>query len=207
MGQPTGDTGTTTPTGGQDTQPGTTSTATPAQPNTPEKTFTQDEVERIVQDRALREIRVKYGDYDQLKERAAQWEKFVNESKSDQEKAIDEARRTAEEQAYAKARQEFGGQLVEANLRAAASGRLSDGALSALLAGVDKTLFLTEQGSVDSTKITQFIDGIAPTNTPGSTPGGFGQGPRTGTPRAGIEAGRAVWAERHQKGAAPPLFT
>jgi hypothetical protein len=217
MAQPTGEQGTTTPPGGSTigndnakTVPvDAGSTTTSQKPNTAEpstQTFSQADVDRVVTERLNRE-RSKYADYDELKQRATQWDKFVNESKSDQEKALDEARQDAERNAYDKARREFGGQLVEANLRAAASGRMSDASLSALLAGVDKTLFLTEQGSVDSAKVTQFIDGIAPTKTPGQTPGGFGQGPRTGTPKAGIDAGYAAWEQRHQKGATPPLFT
>lgn len=210
MSQPNGEPGTTTPQGGQEQQSNTGSTTQSQQPNTATETqsFTQADVDRIVTERLNRE-KTKYGDYDQLKERAAQWDKFVDESKSDQEKALDEARKAAEASAYAKARGEFGGQLVEATLRAAATGRLPEGALNALLAGVDKTLFLTDQGSVDTSKVTQFIDGIAPAKTASGAPGGFGQGPRTGTPKAGLDAGRAAWESRHPKDGAsvPPLFT
>ncbi len=215
MSQPNGEQGTTTPsTGGQDSNAAPSSTGSAAQPNTPSstaqnnQTFTQDDVNRIVQERVSRE-QAKYGDYEALKARAAQWDTFVNESKTDQEKALDQARKDAENAAYTKARNEFGGQLVEANLRAAAVGRMSDGALQALLAGVDKSIFLTDTGSVDTTKVTQFIDGIAPAKSPSGVPGGFGQGPREGTPKAGIDAGRAAWESRHPKDSTsvPPLFT
>lgn len=207
-----GETGTTTsttgPTGqardGQQQQSG--STATDQQPNTgPGSTFTQEQVNQIVADRLNRE-KAKVADYDQLKERAANWDKFLEESKTEGQKALDQARQEAETSAYAKARTEFGSKLVDAHLRAAATGRITDGALSALLGGVNTANFLTDKGDVDTTKISQFIDGIAPTTTPSSRPGGFGQGPREGAPARGIDAGRAAYEARHVKGQAPPLF-
>jgi len=210
MSEPNGDSSTTTPAGGHDTQSNTGSTAPAGAPNTPTdaKLYTQEDIDRIVHERALRETRVKYADYDQLKQRAEQWDKFVEEAKPEQEKALDNARQEAEQAAYAKARTEFGGRLVQAHLQAAAAGRLSDGAVTALVAGVDTTRFLTDAGDVDTAKVTSFIDGIAPAATAGArVPGGFGQGPRDGAPKAGLEAGAALWEARHKEGQAPPLFT
>ncbi len=215
MSQPSGEnsnTGTTTPPGGQDNS--SSSTPPAGEPNTSagaqsNSTFSQADVDRIVQERLTRE-RSKFADYETLKERAGQWDKFVQESKPEQEKALDTARQEAEKAAYDKARSEFGGRLVQAHLQAAAAGRLSDGAVSALVAGVDTSRFLTEAGDVDTAKVTQFIDGIAPAgSTPNGSqrPGGFGQGQRDGAPKAGLEAGAALWESRHKEGAAPPLFT
>lgn len=212
MSQPNGEQGTTTPTGGQDTQSNTSSTSPAGAPNTtPEAqnttTFTQSDVDRIVQERLTRE-KAKFADYDQVKQRAEQWDKFVEESKPEQEKALNAARQEAEQAAYAKARGEFGGKLVQAHLTAAAAGRLPEGAVTALVAGVDTSRFLTEAGDVDTAKVTQFIDGIAPAGASGArVPGGFGQGPRDGAPKAGLEAGAALWESRHKEGQAPPLFT
>lgn len=210
MSAPTGESTTTTPPGGQGTQPSTESTAPAGEPNTPKadaKLYTQDEIDRIVHERALRETRTKFSDYDELKQRAEQWDKFVEESKPEQEKAISAAKQEAEQAAYAKARGEFGGKLVQAHLQAAAAGRLPEGAVTALVAGVDTSRFLTEAGDVDTAKVTQFIDGIAPAGTTTPTPGGFGQGPREGAPKAGLEAGASLWESRHAKGQAPPMFT
>jgi nucleotide-binding universal stress UspA family protein len=214
MSQPTGDNGTTTPTGGQDTQSNSDSTAPAGEPNTTQAkpsnaSFTQADLDKIVEQRLIRE-RAKYADYDQVKERAAQWDKFVEESKPEQEKALNAAKKEAEDAAYAKARTEFGGKLVQAHLQAAAAGRLSEGAVTALVAGVDTSRFLTEAGDVDTAKVTSFIDGIAPpVNGAAATtrPGSFGQGQREGAPKAGLEAGAALWEQRHAKGQAPPLFT
>ena len=203
MAQPAGESGssgTATPPGGS-TPPQNQAAApapTPGQPNTTEsKTFDQAELDRIVGERLARE-REKYSDYEQLQQRAQQWDKFVAESKSDQEKALDAART------------EFGGQLVAAHLKAAAAGRLGEGAQTALLAGVDKGLFLTKDGTVDEAKVSQFIDSIAPApapQNPGMVPGGFGQGDRSGQPRAGIESGAEAYRQRHAKETAAPLFT
>jgi hypothetical protein len=212
MSQPTSETSTTTPPGGQDTSTTTSSTPPTGEPNTGsggQKTFTQGDVDRLI-DQRFAKVKAQYADYDQLKERAEQWDTFVNENRSEQEKALEKAKKDAEKTAYDKARTEFGSRLVDAHLVAAAAGRLSDTALAALLAGVNKTAFLTETGDIDTAKVTTFIDGIAPKpdeSPNGHRPGGFGQGPRVGQPKAGLEAGAAVYEARHAKGAAAPLFT
>lgn len=212
MSAPSGEQGTSTPPGGQETQPNSGSTAPAGAPNTsPEAqsstAFSQADVDRIVQERLTRE-KAKYADYDTVKQRAEQWDKFVEESKPEQEKALSAARQEAEQAAYQKARGEFGGKLVQAHIQAAAAGRLPEGAVTALVAGVDTSRFLTEAGDVDTVKVTSFIDGIAPAGTGAQQrPGGFGQGPRDGAPKAGLEAGAALWEARHKEGQAPPLFT
>lgn len=221
MTQSTGENSTTTSTGGQEGSVGNGGqtitvdvnkrpTDTAGQSNTGQQnaqTYTQADIDRIVGERLNRE-KSKYSDYDQLKQRAEQWDKFVAESKTEQEKALDQARKDAADAARNETRQEFGAKLVDAHLTAAATGRMTPEALSALLAGVNKTAFLTDGGDVDATKVTQFIDGIAPAPN-GTAPrvGGFGQGPRTGAPAGGIDAGAATWEARHAKGAMPPLIS
>jgi hypothetical protein len=201
-----GESSTTTSTDGNDqtgsTQSGEQSKTQPASA----QTFTQADLDRVVAERLSRE-KAKYSDYDQLKTRAEQWDKFVAESKTQQEKELDQARKDAADAARAETRQEFGSKLVDAHLTAAATGRMTPEALTALLAGVNKSAFLTDGGDVDATKVTQFIDGIAPATAAGPRVGGFGQGPRTGAPAGGIDAGAAVWEARHAKGAMPPLIS
>lgn len=219
MSVPNGESGTTTPAGGSSTgNDGATTVTVNANPTPPagapnttpgasNSTFTQADVDRVVQERLARE-KAKFSDYDEMKKRAEQWDKFVEESKPEQEKALNAARQEAETAAYNKARGEFGGKLVQAHIQAAAAGRLPEGAVSALVAGVDTSRFLTEAGDVDTAKVTQFIDGIAPAGaTNGQKPGGFGQGQRDGAPKAGLESGAALWESRHKEGQAPPLFT
>lgn len=219
MSAPNGESSTTTPAGGSSTgNDGATTVTVNANPTPPagapnttpaasnNSTFNQADVDRIVQERLTRE-KAKFSDYDEMKKRAEQWDKFVEESKPEQEKVLNAARQEAETAAYNKARGEFGGKLVQAHIQAAAAGRLPEGAVSALVAGVDTSRFLTEAGDVDTAKVTQFIDGIAPASSGTPRPGGFGQGQREGAPKAGLDSGAALWEARHKEGQTPPLFT
>lgn len=67
----------------------TNATAANEQPEQP-KTFTQEEVDRIVSDRLSRE-RTKYADYATLKEKAEQYDASVEASKSELQKATERA--------------------------------------------------------------------------------------------------------------------
>ena len=60
---------------------------------TPEKTFTQAELDAVVQDRLDREKKkiAEYGDLDELKRKAEQFDKIEEESKSELEKANEKA--------------------------------------------------------------------------------------------------------------------
>ncbi len=55
-----------------------------------EKTFTQTELDAIIGDRLARE-RQKYGDYDSLKAKAAEYDKTQEASKSELQKATEKA--------------------------------------------------------------------------------------------------------------------
>lgn len=87
----------------------TVTTATPAAPaapagNTPDgdgetKTFTQAEVNAIVKDQAKRRVDSKYGDYDDLKAKAAKLDEIEAASASDLEKATKAAREEGEQAA------------------------------------------------------------------------------------------------------------
>lgn len=58
----------------------------------PPKTFTQEDVDRVVSDRLTRE-RGKYADYDDLKVKAAEYDKAQDAAKSAEQRAADEAAR------------------------------------------------------------------------------------------------------------------
>ena len=58
--------------------------------NKPEKTFTQSELNAIIEDRLGKE-KAKYADYDDLKAKAAEYDKQVNANKTELEKALDRA--------------------------------------------------------------------------------------------------------------------
>lgn len=75
---------------------------------------------------------------------------------SEQERAVDEARTAAEQEAARK----YGSRIVAAEVRAAAAGREID--VDALLDAVDPARFLTEDGDVNQDAISQWVDRIAP---------------------------------------------
>lgn len=99
------------------------------------------------------------------------------QSMTDTEKAIDQARAEARTSALAEA----GGKIARAEIRAAAAGRLDQGALDVLLDGIDLTKFLDANGDVDVERVQSFMDGIAPKQeNNGSTFVDLGQGARGG---------------------------
>lgn len=102
------------------------------------------------------------------------------QSMTEAERAIEEAKATAR----AEAMREFGGRLVDAEFRALAAGRLSDEAVGALVAHLDRSRFLDDEGEPDRKAIGTFLDGIA-AKTADTTAGqpvllDLGQGARGG---------------------------
>jgi hypothetical protein len=147
-------------------------------------------------------------DYDQLRQTADEYTRLVEASRTDQERAVAEARR----QGRAEALTEAGGRLVEAYVRAAATGRLEDERVTTLLQHLDRNAFVNSSGEVDTGKVYDFVHSIAPppapqqpdtgapgTATPpaGATPAvrqvpDYGQGRPATAPPTGLEAGRAA---------------
>lgn len=130
-------------------------------------------------------------------------------TQTDTEKAIEAARaegRTA-------ALREAAGKLVEAHFTAATANRMTDDQRNALLTGIDRRQFLAADGvSVDTAKLTAFVDQIAPAataNPPGTPPAtgprlDVGQGRHAPTARpSGIEAGRELARKRFGQSTAP----
>lgn len=93
---------------------------------------------------------------------------------TDQERAINEARQSARAEALAEASAE----VVRAKIAAAAAGRMTEAQLEALTATVDTGKFLGEDGKVDPTLITGFVEGIAPPQPTAPQVPDFGQGAR-----------------------------
>lgn len=127
----------------------------------------------------------------EAKKLQAQLDELTRSSMSDQERAIDEAKAAARAEALA----EVGAKVAVAEFKAAASGRLSDDAVSTLLAGLDLKAFLDDAGDVDPTKVRSFLDTVAPAveeaaPTPGDLLSGLdlGQGARSRTPGLGTSA-------------------
>lgn len=114
---------------------------------------------------------------------AKELEEFRTSSMSDQEKAVAEA----EARGRTTALQEAGARLVDAEVRVAAAGRSAD--VDALLEGLDRTKFLTDDGEPDSDAIKAWVDRIAPAKTETAEQGqgpltaiDLGQGSRESTP-------------------------
>jgi phage-related minor tail protein len=93
-------------------------------------------------------------------------EKAAREAKQAASAALPEAERMAleaEQRGRAAALTEFGGRLVDAELRAAAAGRPVN--VDALLEAVDRGRFITDDGDVDRKALTAWVDRIAPAPT------------------------------------------
>jgi hypothetical protein len=99
------------------------------------------------------------GDYTQLKEQAEAYQKHLAETATEQQKAVTAAEQRGRQAALAEA----GSQMVEAYVRAAATGRMSDEQVGTLLQGLDRTRFVNPaNGQVDAQMISGYIAMLAP---------------------------------------------
>lgn len=89
---------------------------------------------------------------------AAELEKLRVSSMNDQERAVAEAKLAGRNEALAEA----GGKVAAAEIRAAAAGRMESTQVEVLLQSLDLRAFLDDDGEVDRTKVSSFVDGIAP---------------------------------------------
>lgn len=111
-------------------------------------------------------------------------EELRQQSMTDQEKAVEQAKAEARAAAFT----EVGGKLAAAEVRAAAAGRLSAEQVDTLLDGLNVSRFLTEDGDVDGERVAAFVDGIAPKQDENPTFPDLGQGVRsTGGTRSGSD--------------------
>lgn len=89
---------------------------------------------------------------------AKELETLRQQSMTDQERAVAEAKAVGRSEAIAT----FATQLVDAELRAVAAGRLDPKALNVLLQGLNRQAFLLDDGTVDTKSVREFVEGIAP---------------------------------------------
>jgi hypothetical protein len=113
----------------------------------------------------------------------------------------DAAIQAARDEERAKARVEFGGRLVEAEVRGRAAGKMTDDQVTTLLDGLDRARFLDSDGDVDTEALHAWVDKIAPArrteqNGNGSTGTDMGQGRGRTKGVTGAAAGAARYAER-----------
>lgn len=129
------------------------------------KTFDEDYV------RKLRDEAAKYRT--EAKANAKRLEDLEKQAMTDTEKAIAQAKADARSEVLG----EVGSKLVDAEVRAAAAGRTVD--VEALLEGLDRRRFLTDDGDADRDAIGGWIDRVAPKGDPAKpSPIDMGQGTR-----------------------------
>lgn len=107
-------------------------------------------------------------------EAAKELEKLRSESMTEQERAVEAAKAATRAEILV----EVGSRLVDAEVRAAAAGRSVD--VDALLDGLDRSRFLSDDGEPDRDAIASWVDRIAPQGNDTPPPRvDLGQGVRT----------------------------
>jgi hypothetical protein len=139
------------------------------------------------------EQRVKaMGDYDQLKKAAEEYQRLVEASKTDAERAVEAAR----EEGRASALAEVGAQLVEAQFTALTAGRMTDEQRDAVLDGLDRSRYLTD-GRPDVDRLRTLVDSIAPAQPTAPTRRDLGQGARQGSVAPSLATGAELYRQQH----------
>lgn len=141
----------------------------------------------------------KRGDYDQLKADSDQLKKLRKEHETDTERATREAADKARADTMAK----VGRQLVMAEFRAAAGGRIDAERLAVLTDDLDPGRYLDDDGNVDGDRVAAKVAAWAPASTtppPPRTPKpDHSQGARGGDKPKGTDAGREMFAARRKR--------
>ncbi|MGW8565664.1 hypothetical protein [Isoptericola sp. NPDC055881] len=136
----------------------------------------------------------KYADYDAIKKER---DDLKAKTLTAEEKAIEDAKTEAAAAAKTAAHAEVLPRLVTAEFKVAAAGRIPSDKLATILAPLDLTKFLTaDGGEVDTDKVQQYVDGLAPAG--GKWPD-MGQGHHTTGKTSGVGAGRDLFNDRRQK--------
>lgn len=151
----------------------------------PTKPYTQEQIDALVEARLTRE-RAKFADYADLKRKAGQLDKIVEQSKSEQEKAVDAARTEGEQTAA----QRWKSLVVSSEVRAQAA-RLKFHDPSDAVVQLQPALSqvrVDDTGGIDTDSISKALTDLAKTkpylvvDDKNPRPGGdAGQGPRGGT--------------------------
>lgn len=138
------------------------------------------------------EDRVKgMADYDEIK---AERDSLKAAGLTDAQKAVEDAKKAAADEATAAERAKLAPRLVEAEFKATVAGRIPADRLKAILEPLDHTKFLTSSGEVDTDKVQQYVDGLAPD---GKKWPDMGQGNRGDHAKStGVSAGRALFEDR-----------
>jgi hypothetical protein len=137
------------------------------------------------------------GDVEKLRADSAELERIRREGMSDNDKALADARAEADAAARADERAKGTTKIFAATFRAAIAGRIEAEKVSGLIEPLNPQHFLTSEGEVDTDKVQQYVDGIAPAGTK-KWPD-MGQGRRGGSQKStGVGSGKSLFEERHQ---------
>jgi len=138
-------------------------------------------------------------DYDQQKADAEKWRKAQEDNKAPDQKILDDAVREAAEKARKEEQGKLAPRLVKAEFKAAAAGKLSKELLDAFLEDVNHSVYLKEDGELDTDKIQKRVDALAPQQQQQrKLPNHQGYRPTDGA--TSVTNGRDLFASRNKKG-------
>lgn len=133
---------------------------------------------------------------DQVKALQKDEEKRRQAALSEQERKVEEAVQAATQKAKAEERELLAPQLVAAEFKATAAGRLTKQQLAVLTEDVDPQKYLTDSGAVDTAKVQRKVDAFAPA---APRMPDLGQGHREHVTEKGVAAGRERYEARKSK--------
>lgn len=129
-----------------------------------------------------------------LKPKAEQYDELEAASKTEQERAVENAKKEAADQTRKEVEGKAALALVGAEFRAAAKGVLSAEALAGLLEDLDRSKYVQADGTVDLARIEKRVGELAPKAE--KPPVDLGQGQRRTVTAKGVDAGRQLFADR-----------
>lgn len=172
------------------------------------KSFSQDDVDRIVKDRLARVKAQPPADYEDLKAKAARLDQIEEESKSERDKAVEKAAKDADAAARQEERNRANARIVRAEVKAAAGAKLADPEDAVRLLDLDQ-FNVDDEGDVDAKAVAAAIDELIKAKPYLAAAAGgkagkngapdLGQGRRDGTKVTAREAGLAEAQKRFGK--------
>lgn len=133
-------------------------------------------------------------DYEAIK---AERDQLKAATLSDAEKAVEEARKDERTKAEAETAARYVNRLVDAEFKASLAGRRTPEQIATLLEGINHKNFLTDTGEVDTSKVSQHADVLAPAGTKWPDMGGGKRGAEIKD--SGYAAGAQRYADRAAK--------
>jgi len=132
----------------------------------------------------------------ELRDKAKRAEAVDYELSSEKDKAVADAKKAAAVDAAA----EYLPRLVNAEFRAAAAGRIEPERLTTILEPLDMSKFLAADNSVDTAKVSDYVNGIAPVTDarkPAAGPSSTGMGKRGSSATPSVASGRELYLQMH----------